>query len=116
MAPRVVMRSSSAETTAVQHSIGGHRSAPSTAPNSTTAGTGTAASTGAGTGDGFNGAGTAAPGFTPSVDTGPAAAGTSGPEGGVALPARAMDAIVDALEERVLAEIERRGGRYQGRY
>ena len=26
----------------------------------------------------------------------------------------AIDAIVDALEERVLAEIDRRGGRYQG--
>ncbi|HYH51110.1 MAG TPA: hypothetical protein VEG38_16310 [Acidimicrobiia bacterium] len=25
-----------------------------------------------------------------------------------------IDAIVDALEERVLAEIDRRGGRYQG--
>jgi hypothetical protein len=34
--------------------------------------------------------------------------------GAFAPPPLAIDAIVDALEERVLAEIDRRGGRYQG--
>ncbi|WP_461022470.1 eCIS core domain-containing protein [Thalassiella azotivora] len=92
-----------------------------------------ASSAGAGAADDVpgpaGGASTHAPG--PSVSPGGAAGGaraasggaaTAGAPGGAAAPNAApgtgvlpdMDRVVEALEERLLAEIERRGGRWQG--
>jgi hypothetical protein len=43
-------------------------------------------------------------------------AGASGEPGAPILPEQIVDSMVDALEQRVLAELERRGGRYSGAF
>jgi hypothetical protein len=84
-------------------------------------GTGGTGGTGGGTG------GTAGVGTGPGLGTAPGNGGIWAPglwtTNGAAHgdrsanpPAAAIDAIVEAIEERVLAEIERRGGRYQGMF
>jgi hypothetical protein len=42
--------------------------------------------------------------------------GASGEPGAPVLPEQIVDSMVDALEQRVLAELERRGGRYSGAF